>query len=184
MRFGLSVLVLLTAACAAQAVEPFRIEVIETQSGWPVPLVELRTTHQMRFVSDNAGVIAIDAPELMNREVWFDVLGNGYSVPKDGFGMSGVRMRPVPGGSARVEVHRDIIAKRLGRVTGAGLFAESQKTGRELDWKESGVFGCDSVQNAVHQDRLFWAWGDTTLPGYPLGIFHMTGATTALRASV
>ena len=90
-------------------------------------------------------------------------------------------MRPVPGGSARVEVHRDIIAKRLGRVTGAGLFAESQKTGRELDWKESGVFGCDSVQNAVHQDRLFWAWGDTTLPGYPLGIFHMTGATTALR---
>jgi hypothetical protein len=43
------------------------------------------------------------------------------------------------------------------------------------------VFGCDSVQNALHQGKLFWAWGDTTLPGYPLGIFHMTGASTPLQ---
>jgi len=42
------------------------------------------------------------------------------------------------------------------------------------------VFGCDSVQNAVHRGKLFWAWGDTTLPGYPLGIFDMSSATTAV----
>jgi hypothetical protein len=28
---------------------------------------------------------------------------------------------------------------------------------------------------------LFWAWGDTSLARYPLGIFHMTSATTAVR---
>ena len=28
-------------------------------SGWPVPLIELRTTHQVRFVSDNAGVTRV-----------------------------------------------------------------------------------------------------------------------------
>jgi hypothetical protein len=28
---------------------------------------------------------------------------------------------------------------------------------------------------------MFWAWGDTTLPHYPLGIFHMTSATTSIR---
>ena len=158
-----------------------RIEIVEAGSGWPVPLVELRTTHQMQFFSDNAGVIAVDAPELMERETWFDVVGNGYEVPKDGFGFRGVRLKPEPGKTLRVEVKRTIIAKRIGRITGAGLFAESQKLGSELDWPESGVVGCDSIQNAVHRGRLFWLWGDTTLGNYPLGIFDSTSATSAIQ---
>lgn len=158
-----------------------RIEVVEKGSGWPVPLVELRTTHQVRFVSDNAGVIAFDLPELMGRETWFGVVGHGYEVPKDGFGYRGVRLKPEPGKTLKVEVNRTIIARRLGRITGAGMFAESQKLGAELDWKESGVLGCDSVQNAVHRGKLFWLWGDTTLAHYPLGVFHSTSATTAVQ---
>ena len=117
----------------------------------------------------------------MGRETWFDVIGHGYEVPKDGFGYRGVRLKPEPGKTLKVEVNRTIIARRLGRLTGGGLFAESQKLGRELDWRESGVFGCDSVQNAVHRGKLFWAWGDTTMPHYPLGIFDMTSATTAMQ---
>lgn len=166
---------------SARALDPCEIVVVEKGSGWPVPLVELRTTHAVRFVSDNAGVIAFDLPELMGRETWFEIIGHGYEVPKDGFGMRGLRLAPEPGRTLRVEVERQNIAKRLGRLTGGGLFAESQKLGRELDWPESGVLGCDSVQNAIHRGRLFWAWGDTTLARYPLGIFHMTGATTPLQ---
>ena len=56
---------------SAFAAAPCRIEVVDQQNGWPVPLVQLRTTHNALFVTDNAGVIALDAPELMNREVWF-----------------------------------------------------------------------------------------------------------------
>ena len=163
------------------AVEPCRIEVVEKGSHWPVSLVELRTTHNVSFITDNAGVIAFDLPELMGRETWFDVIGRGYEVPADGFGYHGVRLKPEPGTTLKVEVTRTIIAKRLGRLTGGGLFAESQKTGRELDWRETGVLGCDSVLNAVHRGKLFWAWGDTTLPQYPLGIFDTTSATTALQ---
>jgi hypothetical protein len=166
---------------SAAAVAPCRIEVVERGSGWPVPLVELRTTHNVRLVTDNAGLVALDLPELLGREVWFDLLGHGYEAPKDGFGFRGVRLQLEPGKALKVEVTRNIIARRLGRLTGAGLFAESQKLGRELDWKESGVFGCDSVQNAVHRGRLFWAWGDTTMPHYPLGIFDMSSATTTVR---
>jgi hypothetical protein len=158
-----------------------RIEIVEAGSGWPVPLVELRTTHQVRFVSDNAGVIAFDAPELMGRETWFDVQGHGYEMPKDGFGYRGVRLKPESGKTLRVEVQRRIIAKRLGRITGAGMFAESQKLGRELDWPETGVLGCDSIQNAVHHGKMFWLWGDTTLAHYPLGIFDSTSATSAIQ---
>lgn len=174
-------LVCLGTGWPARGLEPCRIEVVEKGSGWPVPLVELRTTHNLRLVTDNAGVIALDIPELMDRQTWFNVIGHGYEVPKDGFGMRGVRLTPAQGRSLKIEVTRVMVAKRLGRLTGAGLFAESQKLGRELDWAESGVFGCDSVQNAVHRGRLFWAWGDTTMPHYPLGIFDMSSATTTIQ---
>ena len=90
-----------------------------------------------------------------------------------------MRLTPKPGKMLKVEVMRKVIAKRLGRLTGAGIFAESQKCGREMDWGESGIVGSDSVQNAVHRGKLFWAWGDTIVPQYPLGIFDMSSATTA-----
>jgi hypothetical protein len=169
-----------TAALAA-ATEPCRIEVVEQRSGWPVPLFEFRTTHQLRLITDNAGVIAVAEPELLGRETFFHVSSDGYEVPKDGFGYRGVRLKPEPGKTLRVEVTRTMIAKRLGRLTGGGMFAESQRTGRDLDWVESGVFGCDSVQTAVHRGRRYWLWGDTTLPHYPLGIFDSSGATTAVQ---
>ena len=172
---------ILALTYSVSAMEPCCIQVVEKGTGWPVPLVELRTTHQARFFTDNAGVIAFDLPELMGRETWFEVIGNGYEAAKDGFGFRGVRLTPQPGETLKVEVSRTIIAKRLGRLTGGGLFAESQKLGRELDWRESGIVGCDSVQNAAHRGRMFWLWGDTTLGKYPLGIFHGTSATTAVQ---
>lgn len=164
---------------AVFAAAPCRIEVVDKDCGWPVPLVELQTLHDVRFVTDNTGLIAFDLPELMGKETWFEVKGQGYQIKKDGFGYSGIRFTPMPGQVHRVEVERTIIARRLGRITGGGLFGESQKLGAEQTWQESGVLGSDSVQNAVYQGKLFWFWGDTTLPKYPLGIFDSTGATTS-----
>lgn len=157
---------------------PCRIDVLDRETGWPVPLVQLRTTHGATFVSDNRGLIAFDLPELMGRETWLAVSGNGYTVPADGFGHRGVRLTPLPGGHLTLLVDRTLPGKRLGRTTGAGLFAESQQLGLETDWQEQGVFGCDSVQTAVHRGHLHWAWGDTVLAGRRLGLFHMIGATT------
>lgn len=176
-----AVIAVLWSAATALLAEPCRIQIIEQGTGWPVPLVELRTTHHARLVSDNAGVIAFDLPELMGRETWFEVHGHGYEVKADGFGMRGVRLTPEPGKTLRVEVKRTIVAQRIGRLTGAGLFAESQKLGLESDWRESGLVGQDSVQNVVHRGRLFWFWGDTTLARYPLGVFDGTGATTTVQ---
>ncbi|HVT27017.1 MAG TPA: hypothetical protein VHE81_03260 [Lacipirellulaceae bacterium] len=169
------------AALRANAAAPCAIQVIDTENGWPVPMVELRTNNQVRFVSDNAGRIAFDLRELMGRETWFNVWSDDYEVPADGFGYRGVRLTPAPGKKFTVKVHRTSIAKRLGRITGAGLFGESQKLGFETDWKETGVLGCDSVQNAVHDGRMFWLWGDTTLARYPLGIFDASSATSSIR---
>jgi hypothetical protein len=163
------------------AAPPFRIEVVDAENGWPVPLVELRTTHDLVVVTDNAGVAAIDSPELMDREVWFGVFSHGYRMPADGFGQRGIRVTPRAGERRRVELERVNIAKRLGRLTGAGQFAESQKFGEHADWREPSVFGCDTVQTAVHRGNYFWLWGDTDLPFYGLGVFDSTSATTPLR---
>ena len=49
-----------------------------------------------------------------------------------------------------------------------------------LDWQESGILGSDSVLTAIHGGRIYWAWGDTNLPDYWLGIFDTSSATTSL----
>src|SRR3954470_21201704 len=111
-------------SASAASLPPCRIQVVEKGTGWPVPLVELRTTHQVRFFTDNNGIVAFDLPELMSKETWFDVNGNGYELPKDGFGNRGIRLIPEPGKKLQFEVTRTILARRLGRITGSGLFAE------------------------------------------------------------
>ena len=163
------------------AEELFKITVLDAQTRTPVPLVELTTTHHVKFVSDNAGVIAFDLPELMEMETWFSVEGHGYEVDVDGLGFRGVRLTPTAAGEATIQMKRKMPAHRIGRLTGAGLFAESQRFNEHADWTESGVLGCDSVQLARWGDKLFWFWGDTTIAEYPLGLFHMSGAATPLR---
>ncbi|MFM9148035.1 MAG: hypothetical protein ACKORI_07940, partial [Verrucomicrobiota bacterium] len=181
MRFTVRLLSCLLAASAAAA--PTRIEVGDREAGWAVPGVELRTTHGLRRVSDNAGVIAADIPEAEGRECWFEVVGHGYGVKPDGFGYAGVRLTLRPGATVRVEVTRASLARRLGRLTGAGLFAESRLLGDRSGGPEQPLTGCDSVFAVDHAGARLWVWGDTNVLRYPLGNFHMTGARTDLGSA-
>lgn len=167
---------------SAHAADPCRILVSDADNAWPVPLVKLETNHHVVFITDNAGVAAFDLPELLGRETWLTVSSDSYEVEPDGFGFRGVRITAEAGKTIEIKIKRKSIAKRLGRLTGAGLFAESQKCGEHLDWQESGILGSDSVQNAVHRGKMFWAWGDTIVAHYPLGLFHMTSATSDVQA--
>ncbi|WP_152049439.1 hypothetical protein [Tautonia marina] len=163
---------------------PFAVEVVDAETGRGVPLVELKTVHQMRFLTDSAGIAVIDAPELIGIETYFFVSSHGYEYPSDGFGYRGVRLQVEPGAVARVELPRVNIAERLYRVTGGGIYGESIRIGRKPPIEEplvNGlVFGQDSVFTIPYRGRLWWFWGDTSRPGYPLGNFHMSGATTDL----
>jgi hypothetical protein len=42
--------------------------------------------------------------------------------------------------------------------------------------------GQDSVFTWIYHGRLFWMWGDTSRPSYPLGNFEMSGAVSDLPA--
>jgi hypothetical protein len=164
--------------------EYFTIQVIDRQTGRGVPLVELRTTNSIRLFTDSNGIIAFREPGLMDREVFFFVESHGYEVPKDGFGYRGVRLKTTPGQEATVKIDRLNIAERLYRVTGEGIYHDSVLTGRPVPLQNpvlnGQVMGQDSVDNCVYRGRLFWLWGDTGKPSYPLGHFATAGAVSDL----
>ncbi|MDK2971800.1 MAG: hypothetical protein PWP23_1555 [Candidatus Sumerlaeota bacterium] len=164
--------------------QPFAIQVVDRATGRGVPLVRLRTTHEAVWVTDSAGWVAFDEPGLLGRDVFFFVESDGYEFPADGFGYRGIRLTGTPGGEARIEVDRTMIAERLYRVTGAGIYRDSVLLGRDVPLAEpllnARVAGQDSVQNAFYKGTLYWFWGDTGRPEYPLGNFATSGATSLL----
>jgi len=168
----------------APARVPFRITVVDSQTGRGVPLVELATVNGIVCVTDSAGVVAFDEPGLMNREVFFTVRSHGYAFPKDGFGFAGTRLHVTPGGSATLKIDRVNIAERLYRITGGGIYRDSVILGDEPPIRapllNGQVLGQDSVQTALYRGKIYWFWGDTSRPGYPLGNFAMSGAVSEL----
>ena len=180
-------LMIVGARCVSAATAPgeyFAIQVVDRQTGRGVPLVELRTTNLIRHFTDSQGIVAFHEPGLMDREVFFFVESHGYEVPKDGFGYRGVRLRTTPGTTAVVKIDRLNIAERLYRVTGQGIYRDSVLTGRPVPLKNpvlnGQVMGQDSVFTCLYRGRIFWMWGDTGKPSYPLGNFAMSGAVSDL----
>ena len=175
---------LLAVDPAPHAGEYFKIQVVDAETGRGVPLVELRTVNGIRYYSDSGGVVAFYEPGLMDRTVFFYVQSHGYEFPKDGFGFRGRALPVTEGGSAELKIKRINIAERLYRVTGAGVYRDSMLTGHAVPVREpilNGlVLGSDSVLNTVYQGKIYWFWGDTNRPGYPLGNFHVPGATSLL----
>lgn len=174
----------LVAAEDAGGRVPFRITVVDDQTGRGVPLVELKTVNQVAYVTDSNGVVAFDEPGLLGRRVHFVIRSHGYEYPKDGFGIAGVALETKPGGEATLKIHRINIAERLYRVTGGGIYRDSLLTGVPAPTREpvlNGlVLGQDSVLNAVYGGKIHWFWGDTSRPSYPLGNFHTPGAVSEL----
>lgn len=179
----------LLAGNACRAAAPttqtyFTIEVVDEQTNRGVPLVELKTTHHVCYYTDSNGIVAFYEPGLMDRKLWFTISSHGYEYPADGFGFHGATLDVKKGGSVTLKIKRLNIAERLYRVTGEGSYRDSVLVGRKSPIAEpllnSGVFGQDSVLTAIYRDRIYWFWGDTIRPWYPLGNFHTTGATSLL----
>ena len=171
-------------ALPAVAATPFAIEVVDAATGRGVPLVELTTTHQVRYYTDSAGLVAFDEPGLLGQRVHFGLRSPGYLAPRDGFGIDGVSLDTKEGGHATVKLVRTNIAERLYRITGAGVYRDTVLLGRKPPIPEpllnAGVVGQDSAQAAVYGGVIRWFWGDTTPAKYPLGNFRTTGATSDL----
>ena len=79
---------------AASAATPyFTIEIVDSQTGRGVPLVEVRTVNGISLYSDSNGLVAFHEPGLMDRDVFFYISSHGYEFPADGFGFQGKVLR-------------------------------------------------------------------------------------------
>ena len=169
-------------ASAAEETRYFEIHVVDQATGRGVPLVQLRTVNNISYYTDSAGRVAFHEPGLMNQRVFFHVSSHGYEFAKDAFGYRGARLQVSAGGKATLKIKRLNIAERIYRVTGAGIYRDSQLLGHPTPIRQpvlnAQVFGSDSVVTALLGDRIYWFWGDTHRPSYPLGNFHVPGATS------
>src|SRR5690242_249413 len=68
---------------------PFKITVVDEQTGRGVPLVELSTVNHITHYTDSNGVVAFFEAGLMDQNVFFSLKSHGYEYPKDGFGFRG-----------------------------------------------------------------------------------------------
>ena len=173
-----------TTMASDSAGDWFGIHVVDDASGRGVPLVELETVNHLRFITDSAGWIAIQEPGWKGSKVYFKVKSHGYQFAKDGFGLAGFAVDPVPGQRHTVKVKRLNLAERLYRITGEGLYRDSILLGEKSPVTQpilNGlVLGQDSAQVAKYHDQLYWFMGDTLRLSYPLGQFHTSGARCPL----
>src|SRR5262245_53508982 len=180
---ALLMLALLLPGADRDSARYFTITVVDEQTGRGVPLVELRTVNNLRFVTDSNGIVAFHEPGLMDQDVFFFVVrSHGYEFPGDGFGFRGKKLTVAAGKDAKLTIRRPNIAESLHRVTGGGIYADSLLVGAKTPLKEPAlngqVFGSDSVLTAVYRGKVYWFWGDTNRPSYPLGNFEVPGATS------
>ncbi len=178
----LACLLLLNAA-SAQSSRYTTIRVVDSETDRGVPLVTLSTVNNRSYVTDSNGIIAFYEPGLMNKEVFFHIQSHGYEFPKDGFGYRGSRIMTTPGATVSLKIKRINIAQRLYRITGQGIYRDSQLVGLPYPIQDDvpgNVLGSDSVLCESFGDHIYWFWGDTNRIKYPLGNFHVTGARSRL----
>jgi len=181
---GLLCLLALAPRVQASPGDYYRITVVDADTGRGVPLVELKTVNAETFYTDSNGVVAVNEPDLMGQTVWFGVKSHGYEYPADGFGYRGVALAVKAGGQTQIKIKRVNIAERLYRITGAGIYRDSVLVGAPVPIKQpllNGlVMGQDTVMATPYRGKIYWFYGDTERPGYPLGQFATSGATSPL----
>ena len=185
--FLFGALLLLAGCCFPAFASPsdyFRITVQDQDTGRGVPLVELRTVNEVRFYTDSNGIVALNDPDMLGQEVYFHISSPGYAYPQDNFGNAGKAFQITAGGKAVLKIKRINIAERLYRLTGAGIYRDSVLAGLPVPLKQpllNGlVMGQDTVEVTPYRGKLYWFFGDTNRPSYPLGQFATSGATSLL----
>ena len=174
---------LLSSCAIGRTSNYFIVHVIDEQTGRGVPLVELKLPNEVKYWTDSAGVAALDEPSLGEDEVFLRIRSHGYEYPHETPFGRGVNVKVVPGETQEISVRRTMIAERLYRLTGEGIYRDSVLAGLPMASKSSEpgakVLGQDTVSAAIYRGRIFWIWGDTIGPAY--WNFSVSAATSDLE---
>ncbi len=180
LLFAFGVICLCTRCQASQY---FVVRVIDEQTGLGVPLVELRLPNDVAYWTDSAGVAAFDEPSFRGQEVYLRIRSHGYLCPHETPLGRGIKIRIEPSQTREVRIQRSMIAERLYRLTGEGIYRDSVLARLPTPIKKpllnAQVLGQDTVSTAVYRGRIFWIWGDTIGPAN--WNFSVSAATSDLK---
>jgi len=162
----------------------YTIKVVDSLTNRGIPMVELRTTNNISYYTDSAGLVAFFEPGLMDQDVFFNISSHGYQFMNNTFGFVGQTLRVRPGESITLKMTRKNIAQRIYRLTGQGIYRDSTLLGVPVPIENPNlnarVQGQDSTQAVVYKNQIFWIWGDTGGPFHPLGNFRVSAAVSDL----
>jgi hypothetical protein len=143
------------------------VRIVDEATGRGVPLIEIKLPNEVSYWTDSAGVTAMREPSIERREVSLELSGHGYE-PQS------LKLIPKLGETAVFRMRRTMIAERLYRLTGEGIYRDSSLGRRD----DTPVLGQDTAVETVYRGKLFWIWGDTIGPNY--WNFNVTAATSEL----
>ena len=153
-----------------------------TERPWRA-VVELRTVHGLRQYTGQATASSSpsDEPGLIGQNVFFRVSSHGYEFPRTASASAAARVNLSPGGTATLKIHRLNIAEPLSRHR-RGIYPDSVRSSANppLTRPQRPRPRLRHVVNALYRGKMYWFWGDTNRPGYPLGNYHVPGAVSAL----
>jgi hypothetical protein len=179
----MSVGALLWSCTAGVTSEYFVIRVFDEDTGRGVPLVELKLPNGVKYWTDSAGVAALDEPSFSGREVFITVRSHGYEYLEETPLGRGTNEKIKPGKIRELRVRRTMIAERLYRLTGEGIYRDSVMAGLPVPMNKpllnAQVLGQDTVSAAIYRGKIFWIWGDTIGPAY--WNFSVSAATSDLH---
>jgi len=159
---------LLLFCAQAQTTRYFVIKAVDDQTGRGIPLVELKLANEVKYITDSAGIAALDEPSLNNIETFIEVRSHGYQYPDETIFGRGLVLKLQPGRTRELRLRRTNIAERLYRLTGEGIYRDSQLAGLPVPAGAqpliAQVFGQDTISAALYRGRIFWIWGDTIGP--------------------
>jgi hypothetical protein len=180
---ALTVIALLCFSAVAQRHSYFVVRVVDEQTGRGVPLVKLRLPNEVTYWTDSAGVAAIDEPSFLHHYVFLDIRSDGYEFPEETPFGRGLNLKIEPGKVRKLGIRRTMIAERLYRLTGEGIYRDSVMARLPVPVSKplmnGQVLGQDTVSAAIYRGRIFWIWGDTTGPAY--WNFNVSAATSDLK---
>jgi hypothetical protein len=167
----------------ASAADYFVVRVTDEATGRGVPLIQLKLPNEVTYYTDSAGIAAMLEPGLEGREVFVEVAGHGYEYPTDTVMGRGKIVTVARGGRTELKVRRTIIAERLYRLTGEGIYRDTVLAGLPVPIQEpllgnGQVLGQDTAVAALYGGKIFWIWGDTIGPSF--WNFSVSAATSEL----
>ena len=179
----ISVGALFWSCTAGGTSEYFVIRVFDEDTDRGVPLVELKLPNGVKYWTDSAGVAALDEPSFSGREVFITVRSHGYEYLEETPFGRGTNVKIKPGRIRELPVRRTMVAERLYRLTGEGIYRDSVMADLPVPMNKpllnAQVLGQDTVSAAIYRDKIFWIWGDTIGPAY--WNFSVSAATSDLR---